>query len=424
LYYLLFAAYLFLFAWLVTRIRFFSQSGLAPTLLIPAFLLKVIAGLFYGWVGAHYNQLDTWAFHADSIQEKAFLLSDPVEFVASLFHNGYGGNLQGQFLSVKDSWWNDLDANFFIKLLAVFDVFSFNHYYINVLFYSFLTLAGPIAIYRVMADLFPTKKLTVLLSTFLLPSYIYWTSGIHKDGLIVMCIALILYCFYFGLQQKKFSFRRLVVIGSSLLLLLVLRNFLVPILIPALVVWVLAHKNNKRPVWVFAAVYSICVLLFFTAKYITPSFDFPASLVGRQQAFLSLTGGSAVAVEHLQANVGSFIRNAPQAFQLSCIRPYLSDIKDIFSLAATVEIYLILCFFLVFLFNRERGMRLSPILLFCLFFSFSVLMSIGYTVHFTGAIVRYRSIVLPFIFIPMMASINWKKIQQLPSHNIKNDNNV
>ncbi|MCU7548633.1 hypothetical protein OCK74_05865 [Chitinophagaceae bacterium LB-8] len=421
---LLFAAYLFLFAWLVTRIKFFTQSGLTPALLITVFLLKVIVGISYGWIGIYYNQLDTWAFHFESLKEKGLLLSDPVDFVASLFRSGYTESQYGKFLSVENSWWNDLDGNFFIKMLAVFNVFSSSNYYINVVFYSFLTLAGPIALYRVMTDLFPTKKLTILLSTFLLPSFMYWTSGIHKDGLIFAGIAVIIYCFHFGIQQNSFSFKKLISIGVSLLLVLLLRNFLVPILIPAIIAWILAWKQEQRSVLTFGAVYFVCMLLFFSAKYIYPSLDFPQSLVDRQQAFLSLKGNSAVEVSHLQASAGSFFKNAPQAYLLSTIRPYPSDVKDIFSLGAALEIDLLILLFFVFLFIREPRVRLSPTLLVCLFFSFSVLMSIGYTVHFIGAIVRYRSLVLPFLVVPMMASINWKRIQQLLPNNITNENNV
>jgi hypothetical protein len=308
--------------------------------------------------------------------------------------------------------------------LAVFDVFSAGNYYINVIFYSFLTLAGPIAIYRIMADVFPDKKLTILLSTFLLPSFIYWTSGIHKDGLVFMGLALIIYCFYFGLQQKRFTLQRWAIIVASLLLILLLRNFLVLFLIPACVAWSLAHKYDKRPVLIFTAIYLLCTLIFFTAKYIHPDLDLPQSVVDRQQAFLTLTGGSAVAIDQLQPNTVSFIQNIPQAFLLSTIRPYPSDVRHILSLAAAAEINLLLLFFLIFLLWRQPEIRLKPVLLFCLFLSFSVLMSIGYTVHFLGAIVRYRSIVLPLLVIPMMASINWRKIQHFLLNNITNEKNV
>ena len=41
---------------------------------------------------------------------------------------------------------------------------------------------GPIAIYRVMNDVYPGKKLQVLIAVFLIPSFLYWASGLHKEG--------------------------------------------------------------------------------------------------------------------------------------------------------------------------------------------------------------------------------------------------
>jgi hypothetical protein len=46
LYYLLFAGYLCLFAWLLTRLGFFQKSGLTNAQLVILFLLKVMAGIF------------------------------------------------------------------------------------------------------------------------------------------------------------------------------------------------------------------------------------------------------------------------------------------------------------------------------------------------------------------------------------------
>jgi hypothetical protein len=38
-----------------------------------------------------------------------------------------------------------------------------------------------------------------------------------------------------------------------------------------------------------------------------------------------------------------------------------------------------------------------------------VLLIIGYTVNFLGAIVRYRSIVLPLLYVPVVVQLPWSK---------------
>ena len=108
---------------------------------------------------------------------------------------------------------------------------------------------------------------------------------------------------------------------------------------------------------------------------------------------MKLGGGSAVAARHLEPTPESFVVNAPQALSLSIVRPYPSDVRHLLSLVAATEITLILLLFVVFLLWRKNKTPLNPFLLFCIFFSFSVLMMIGYTVNNLGAIVRYRSII-------------------------------
>jgi hypothetical protein len=419
---LLFAAYLIIFAWLITKVSFFTNSGLTTSQLIIVFLLKVMAGILYGWIGVYYGQtaqmVDTWFYHYESLKEYHLLKSDPLEFFASLFRNTYEGGYTN-FLITKNSWWNDVKANFLIKLLAIFNLASFGNYYINLIFYSFLSLFGPIAIYRVMQDVFPARKIAVFIAIFLIPSFIYWTSGLHKDGLIFVGFSLIAYHLYFGFKEKSFPLYRMALILLGFLLVLILRNFLIVPLLPAVIAWILATRLRYKPIFVFSGIYFLFIVLFFTARYVHPKLDFPEAVVIKQQEFLSLGGNSAVAVQKLKPSFSSFMAQAPGAFALSTIRPYPSDVRHLLSLAAAAEINLLLLLFLVFLVWRKDGNQFSPFILFCLFFSFSVLMTVGYTVNVLGAIVRYRSLIFPFLLVPMIAKIDWERIYRLTFTNIR-----
>jgi hypothetical protein len=426
--YLLFVVFLILFAWLVTKVKFFTLTGLSKAQLIIIFLLKVMAGIFYGWIGIYYGGLaqmqDTWSYHTNSIGEYHLLFNNPHEYFTNLFHDPYESGVS-KFFETTGSYWSDLKGNLFIKILSLLNIFSFGQYYVNVIFYSFITLFGAIAIYRVMSDVYPGRKQVILLATFLVPSFLYWTSGIHKEGLIFTGVSLIVYCIYFGNKEKKFGIKRILCLVTGLLMILALRNFLIIILVPALVAWLLANRRPKYGFAIFSSLYLLFGILFFTLRYINPKLDFPQAVVNKQKEFKQLQAGSStIPMNDLEPTALSFLKNTPQAINLSTIRPYPKDVRHILSLAAAIEINVLLLIFLLFLFVRKNGINNKNIIYFCVFFSMTVLLAIGFSVNNLGAIVRYRSVIMPLVVIPMAAQIDWKRLGNMFSNNIMNKNNI
>ena len=386
-----------------------------------------MAGIFYGWIGIYYGQFaymyDTWGYHEQSIVEYKLLFNDPGEYFSNLFHSDYE-NKYGNFFASEYSWWNDLKSNMFIKFLSLINVFSFGNYYVNVIFYAFITFTGPVAVYRVFTDVFPGKKIHVLLATFLIPSFAYWTSGIHKDGLVFMALSLIIYHVYFSLKENRLKLSRVFPLLLSFIIILSFRNFLLVILVPSLFAWILSYKYQKRTALIFIGTYFISGLMFFTLRYISPTLDFPQAVVEKQRAFKRLQGNSGFNFPELKPGPGSFLINTPRAIASTTLRPHPGDVKHILSMAAASETAFLLFLFFLFLIWRTNGIRSAAFIWFCIFFSFSFLLLLGFTVNFLGAIVRYRSIVLPFLLVPVISLIDWERIYSVLFNNIKNNSNV
>lgn len=412
--YLLFVGYLLLFAWLVTKVKFFTSSGLSKSQLLIIFLLKVMVGILYGWIGIYYGgyakMWDTWAFHTHGLYEYHLLQNDPQEYLTNIFRNGYEDGMS-RFFETRNSYWNDLKGNVFVKMLSVFDILSLGHYYVNVIFYSFLSLFGAMGIYRIMSDAFPGRKYSILIATFLIPSFLYWTSGIHKEGMIFTGIAISMYCVYFAGKENRFSTRKIIALSAGILLVIILRNIIGVLLLPALLTWILANKYKKYGLLIFITLYSLFIILFFNARLISPRLDFPQAVANKQHDFIKLKRGkTTVAITPLEPTAKSFMENAPQAINLTMLRPYPRDVHHMLSLASVIEMYLLLLLFLLFLWKRTPATNAPRLLYFCLFFAFSVLLAIGYSNNNIGAISRYRSVVMPLLIIPMIASINWTGI--------------
>ncbi len=129
-----------------------------------------------------------------------------------------------------------------------------------------------------MKDLFPGKRQALMLSAFIIPSFIYWTSGLHKEGLIFLAISLIIYHLYFGWKEKRYSVKRWLSILSGLAILLVLRKFLMVLVVPAVLAWLLASRWPKYGLFIFASVYFFFGIVFFNAGILTQDLIFPRQL--------------------------------------------------------------------------------------------------------------------------------------------------
>lgn len=405
----LFAGYLIFFSWLVTRVGFFRNTGLRPSVLVLLFLLKVLSGIIYGWIGIYYgdlaNMVDSWGYHAESLYRCEELKQDPLQFFGSLFQTDYSEGYSN-FFSSKGSWWNDVKGNSLIKLFSVFNLFSDGNYYTNVIFYAFITLWGPVAFYHVIRHAVKADRFRLVAIAFLLPSFMYWTSGLHKEGLLFNALASIIYIIYFGWFEKKLGWKRGLILLISLVTIMLFRNFLIVPLLPAVLAWLLCLKTKKNPATIFVAVYGVAILLFFTARYISPSLDLPAAVAAKQTEYMNLKGNSNVAVEPLEPSFQGFLERIPHALSMGLLRPYPLDVKQSFTLLAFLEISVLIALTVLFLWQKARSpLANSPLLCFLLFFGFSVALMSGLVVNNLGAMVRYRSIILPFLTLPVIAGL-------------------
>jgi hypothetical protein len=395
---LLFIFYFLLFVYFISRIEFFKQSGLPVILMAGLFSLKIMAAclntLYYsasspgGMIGG-----DSGNFYYSGIEETGILLQDPLYFFNELFHHHY--NSAGN-LFLENSYWNDLKSMFMIKLVAICNVVTFKSYWSDILFFNFFFFFGLIAFFRFVSELFPGRKWLLVLSVFCIPTFLFWCSSIHKDGLVFTAIGLIFYSFHHCIE-KGFTFKRCLVVVLSMLLLFIVRNYVCFLFLPVLFSWWLAVRSNIKPLSVFVPVYIFILVFFFTSSAISPALNFPQYIVSRQHAFTAIGNHTKVAVPLLLPTFRNFIFYLPAAIDMAILRPHLSEIKSWLYYPLLMELYalFILCLFCFFFRKRSQCFPVAGWA--GMIFAFSILLMIGYTVTFSGAVMRYRSLVFPII---------------------------
>ncbi len=413
--YLLFFGWLIFLSWSLTKIRFVKNAGLGSKVIAGLFLCKVAAGLVSGRITQDQPSVDTWGYHLEALKEYDLLFSNPGEYFSNLLQSGYSYGYTG-VLVTSHSFWNDLKTNLVIKLISIFDVFSGGNYYTNVILYNFLLFFGSIGLFRVFNQVYRGQPRVIAGCIFLLPSLLYFGSTIHKDGIIFAATGAVIYNVYYALQGNGVTLKKIIFILLSLLLIFLIRNYVFIALLPALTAMVIAGKKKYNAAVTFSIIYLIGAILFFNLHHLFPYINLPEYMVQKQADFFTLDkGNTTIATSRLHQAFSSFAANAPQALLHSLCRPYLMDISlSPLLLPLAIELIGYQLIFLVFIFFRKKEPVLNhPLVLFGFFFGLSVCFMIGYTVPVIGAIVRYRSIYLPFLLTPLMCNINWGKLYRI-----------
>ncbi|MEO6188552.1 MAG: hypothetical protein ABIO82_00415 [Ginsengibacter sp.] len=411
--YIIFVLYVFLFCFLLTRLSFFKNSGLGSRTLIILFLIKILAGLANAYINVyHYPVSDALEFHQQGLEEYHLLWSNPVEYLTNIFKSNYS-NYSG-FLESSDSFWNDLRTNIIAKTLSVFDIFSFENFFVNNLFFDFLVFFGAVYLYRVFIKAFRLRKALIIACVFLLPSVLYFTSGIHRDGFIFIGLSIIVYHFYFILEEKNISWKRIFSIMFFLCLILLLRSFVFITLVPALIGWIISSRYSKSAMINYLSVYLVSIAIFFATSWLGSTVNLPKYVSEKQSQFVDIAkrGTSSIDINILHPTFKSFWQNTPQAFINSLMRPFLTEMKDVLYIPSAIEILAYELLFLLFIFFR-KSRKLRAFDYFCIFLALGMFLIIGFTIPILGAIVRYRSIYFPFLILPLISFINWKKLIRL-----------
>ena len=402
---LYFTGFSFLFRWLNRR----KGKPADERWLIAAFVAKLAAGFAYGYVYAHYFPVsDSWVYFKESLAEYQNLLTRPSAF----FSTGITfNNLTDFFSTADDAPWSNTGENLLIKLLAVFNVLSGGNYYINVIFFNALSFWGLYLIYFVAKRHIQKNGLLIFCIVFFLPSCLFWNSGIDKDGLIVFFTGTLIYTVHYCITVKQTAMQ-LVMCVLSFVFIFLLRNINALILLPAIAAWWISVKVvPARPYLAYLIIYSACIVFFFLSLSFPSKFNLPLKLAEKQRQFLTSEANTVLPLTPLKPTIKSYAEVLPQAVNHVFLRPYITEIKSPFHLMAFGEMILIITIILLaVLWGGKHMLRqlLQPFCLFLIMVSLGGLLITGYTVPFTGAIVRYKALYIVLLLLPFTGLLNRK----------------
>lgn len=402
--------YLFL-CFLGIRYLPFFKHVLSTRLLIVLFLLKVFAGIGLYIIYTHFYpdrcNADIFKYFDDSSIMFAALYDKPWDYIKMMtgiandndyFNHMYYYKMNNWFRLFDSSALND--NHIIIRLNAFFHLFSFGYYQVHNVFMNFISFTGLVALYKGFFKLFPDKKYSLMFVVFLIPSVLFWTSGVLKEGLLVFGLGFLIYSLL-NLLHEPFRSKHLIMLGFSVLVLFQVKVYIIAILFPLLIIygWV-----SKKPSYIF---YKYGLSLLFGLALITvlaliyPAYDIIEIVNIKQLSFINvakvMNSGSFIAPPVINDNPLTWITGMMHGFFNVFVMPIGYFKTNFLMLFSAVENALILCISAWACFKIKplafREMNFLVLSVLFVFLSYSL---IGIITPVMGAIVRYRIPAIPF----------------------------
>jgi hypothetical protein len=371
---------------------------------VAVVFFRIFMGCIYGWVFHHYyGGDDTWNFFDESKDQTDMLLRHPAqffqEFLPAFAYHATGNHIWQAFQFYVDNF----ERWFMIKGLAILNLFSGKNYYIDVLLFDMLTIPGPLLLFKMLAAKFPLRSGMNFLLIFFVPSIIFWCSGIRAEALLLLSMVLILY------NGNAYTLNpapgKVLVMLAGFCGLLLLRYEFMLIFLPAFIAYQISlNKKVNSPVF-FNRIYIGLIILFTATLFLQPAYQLSRPLAETQKKFFLLHGNTRYALDSLEPGPLSFLKVLPQAVANSMLRPFPWEGKNLLQSGSSVEVLMLIAGLLFFLLSHGRkGQIAHPLYWFFLYYSICQFITIGYTVPFPGAIVRYRTIPLLFMILFLYTS--------------------
>lgn len=371
---------------------------------------KIAMGCLYGYIFKRfYNGDDTWILNNDSRQQYKRLTEETPLFFKELFVYPSPASAYPAFFN-GSSYWQQLEFLVTTKLMAPFNAVSGGNYYINILFFNFLTFWGGYFLYKLFSAQFGKNNLAMA-AIFFFPPTLFWLSGYRSEGFLFLFTGFLLY--YFGNALQKRTWKHTLAITISIFFLFIFRIGFAILLIPGLLVWAISVKTKINPIKVAGYVYGALLLLIFVSSILSKEKNFFSFVANRQHEFLALKG-TRFNLSPLENSFTSFVKVFPQAVLNVSIRPYLWEAKGALQWMVAIENLFVFVIVLFSLLRKPSRLFIAvrhPLIMCLLLILACNYLIIGYTVPFPGAIVRYK--IIPELLLLIMAA-----------HNIKLENNL
>ena len=394
----------------------------------PALMVKLVGAIALGMVYQfYYSGGDTYIYHTygSRIVWQAFIESPLAGF--KLLFSDVANQVGIYKYASKIYFFNDPPSYAVVRLASIFDLITFSSYSATALLFAVFSFVGMWMFFLTFYKQYPHLHRSLALAAFFIPSVFFWGSGVLKDSVTLACLGIATYQFYRIFFEQKITIVNFLLLLVALYGIFTVKKFVLQAYLPAAILWIFA-KN-------FLHIQSLVLkmmLIPFAAIVVIGSAYYTVVKVGEDDARYSISkiaetakvtaydirywsgrdAGSGYELGELDGTIGSMVRLAPQAINVSLFRPYIWEVRNPLMLLSAIE-SLCLLVFTLYVIAKKRTYFFKAFtnanVLFAMTFSLSFAFAVGVSTFNFGTLARYKIPLLPFFLVALILILDYSK---------------
>jgi hypothetical protein len=417
---------------------------------VIAILWSILISLFFGLIRSHKQNLPHYTYFLSSLYAKllgsiAFclvylikyeggdtiaywnganslhnlLFESPLKFLNEMLTSSGESNRVTNFsyLTTYPPGWiyRETESFFVSKLTVLLSIVTFKSYIASTLIVAAITTLSSWHLFCTLRLLKLHNEKILAISLLFTPTVLFWCTGISKDSFVLISVLILISCLIriFVLKQKVSKYLFLILI--CVFFIYSMRLYVLIALFPSLLMAYTARVSKSYANSVFKGrlikfgIYAVSILVLLVYFLVSTKGNGFESIFNEiiviQQDFANNTNYGDKKYDLFLADytIPSVIKSIPNALIAAFYRPFPWEALSPLLIFNGIE-NLILMILTVRFFGVNVGQKIAQIgkeevLIFSFVFILIMGFSIGFTSGLFGVLVRFKSIILPFMLI-------------------------
>ncbi len=304
------------------------------------------------------------------------------------------------------TYWRDVNSFAVCRFNLIFYLLGFGSFLGNTLVMNFLLFFGLWRFYQMLVSLYPGKEKWMAYAVFFIPSVVFWSSGILKDGWTLSGMLIILSSLYQFIVLKRKKWLNIFYIVFWGYVVFRIRPFMLYATLGAGSLWlILNYARSIQSKFLTIVALPIIILIIGSGAYLVfrqlgavagDRYDDVGSML--ETAWIiqddlkkDYYGGNTFDIGTFEPTIPGVLKMAPKAINAGLFRPYLWEAKTPFMLLSGLEnlVLVFLTLYSIFKGGLIKTLRKDYFLLSILTLSLMLAFSMGLTTANFGSLVRY-----------------------------------